>query len=232
MSLGTYLEILAKYRRNHGFTLLMVLFLSIVALAFVGITLQIASLTGSGGRVTGASELKYNYLQYAAEVGKAMLKEATDNSKPVPRYFHKPGVSESTSITSVDILLVGVPGGGYLEREIKLKDKEIRRLNLSGGRVTLKVKVYDMQYNPENISSGLRNTKDFELLPPSIRTASWRGGSQQVNTENPDHKPSSGSSSQEANAGVYLIRASLVLSGVRGGNVTFLDEAIIQSNRL
>ena len=167
-----------KYRRfdgkRAGFSLIIVLIISLVGFAIVGVTLQLTVLSSGSGRVVSAAHTKYNILQDAVEEGKAALKEAMVGVD-FPLTYDDTG----EKITSADMLLVDYdfdenePKGVVYNRGLNRGD--LGRLGIAGNGGSLKVAVYDMQYDPKKIPKEVGDGEDeispgeLNMLPPSDR---------------------------------------------------------------
>ncbi|MDR1650861.1 MAG: hypothetical protein LBR87_03660, partial [Synergistaceae bacterium] len=62
-------------KRRRGFSLIVVLIVSLLGLAIVGATVQMTFLSSGAGRFAASGVDKYNFLQDAVEEGKAHLKK-------------------------------------------------------------------------------------------------------------------------------------------------------------
>jgi hypothetical protein len=174
------------------------------------------------------------------EEGKAILKKSMDNTDDPPRFFDKAGIAEDEIITDPDILLLdnaysgGYPLGVAVNRP--LNDTMLGRLGITGHSGTLTVRIYDMQYDPENVNDSALTTDGLNLMPPSVIATGaddWRGGG--PTTFDPDKKkPVAGGGGGANNTGVYLIRATLNVNGAVASTnkMWMLDTAIIQSNNM
>ena len=230
-----------RMRKRAGFSLLIVLIISIVGLAIIAVTMQMTVLSTGSGRVVSAGNTKYNFMQDAVELGKAILRMAMDNSDERPVYKGK-----NNPITDIDDLLIACK---YCPDELELPDpwefhcweisRELNRadlgkLGIAGNGGQLVVKVYDMQYDWDAVD--LANPDDEKMLPPSLEltgtaaAGSYVGesGMLPIGPSNPTHDDgfSGGPPKPPENAGVYLIRATLTIEGKR----TILDTAVIQAN--
>jgi len=236
-----------RYRRRSGFSLIIVLIISLVGLAIVGITLQLTVLSAGSGRVASASNMKYNLLQDAVEEGKAALKkEVGEKEDDVPRY------SGSGEIKNVEELLIdlsfnpALADGVVLERNFNRS--QLGKLGIdpasTGGNLT--VGIYYMggfDVDP-TISSA-----DLKMLPPKIELLGQAGGESVLvppgeggkldgggGGEQPDPGETGGSggggNASTDDAGVYLIRASLVIHkpNPKDDERSTLDTAVIQMN--
>ena len=208
--------------KRAGFSLIIVLIISLVGFAIVGVTLQLTVLSSGSGRVVSAAHTKYNILQDAVEEGKAALKKAMVGVE-FPLTFDDDTFKE---ITSADMLLVDYdfdedePKGVVYDKGLNRSD--LGRLGIAGNGGSLKVAIYDMQYDPRNVGS--MTPDDLHMLPPSISphgNSAWIGGI--VGQTPPDPSKST------LHTGVYLIRATLEVEGAEK-RTWILDSAMIQSN--
>ncbi|MDR1651649.1 MAG: hypothetical protein LBR87_07660 [Synergistaceae bacterium] len=231
-------------RKKSGFSLIAVLIISLIGLAAVGAALQFANVSSGAGTMSSALSVKYNILQDAVEEGKARLKRSMDNLDPPHRYFDKASVPEDTVITQSDMLLLAdeytVPGEvsprplGY--REVPLGRGDLTRLGIPGDSGELVVRIYDMQYDPEKIAevgteSGQIAPAELALLPPSVSVLGADDFEIGITTDAPDYDRTIGHGLSANNTGVYLIRASLSVTGAGSEMRAWtLDTSIIQSN--
>jgi hypothetical protein len=219
-----------KPKKRAGFSLIVVLIISLVGLAILGATLQFTVSAGGAGRVAGASGAKYNLLQEAVEEGKAALMEIMDNTKPIPRHANA-DEDDEPPIDDLSDLLVSADLGGPARGVVKnqpISSSELGRLGImdnTGGGGTLSVHIYDMQYTPTLIDDSSMPADEFEMLPPSIILdfVNWSAypNLKQANEEITGPKGA-------ANTGAYLIRATLSV----GGRKTTLDTAVLQANNM
>jgi hypothetical protein len=213
--------------KNRGFSLLVVLVISMIALALTGALLQVSTNSAGVGRSNSAKDVKYNILQGGIEQGKAELGRIVKNADEIPKYTDKYGGAEPTEIASVATLLIEK---GEVVTETWTKSR-LGRLGIAGDSATFKVRIYDMQYKPElvpSVDSGKITLKEMGLLPPSMTVSGGVPSGSDGTVWDPDDDgtiPGSGGGSS-TNAGVYLIRASLEI----GGRDYLLDSAVIQSN--
>ena len=135
---------------------------------------------------------------------------------------------------------MGVPISRTLTRS------DLSKLSIAGNSGTMTVKIYDMQYDAENVPPGI--TEDQRnLLPPSMTLygsgrastvrdpASWVDPGSAGRTVDGDVLVGNGGndegrivSGSATNAGVYLIRAYLTTD--QRERPTMLDTAVIQAN--
>jgi hypothetical protein len=197
----------AAFRRKKGFSLIVVMILSLVNLAIMGVALQFAVSSSGGGRVNSAMAAKYNLLQNALEDGKARLKKSMDNDGPPHSYLHN-GIDTST-ITSPDmLLLIDRPATdvytnlddsdfnlGTITQSLLKSDLE--RIGIFGDSGELTVKIYDMLYDPGSVA--IKDAEYLRLMPPAMSLP----GDEEENTvwDLEDVR--------SAEVGVYLIRAAL-----------------------
>jgi hypothetical protein len=204
-----------KIGGRRGFSLIVVLVLSLIALAMLGGVFHYATGSGGAGRITSSALGRYNLLQDSAETGKAELKKMMDNLDPPPRYsgFR---AEPPLAISQADDLLIDVNphslGKGVILRE-----------HTSAG--VLEVKIYDMQYDAGSVSPSIAPAERGKL-PPAITLKGsdpWKlvGDIKDVVEED-----TSGSGEGSTNTGAYLVRAVLTV----GDRESFLDTAIFQSN--
>ena len=233
-----------RSRKRSGFSLIIVLIVSMIGLAIIGATLQFTVMSSGGGRIVAAGNTKYNFLQDAVEEGKAALKAAMDVSDPdfkVPRHYSEEDVEKPLeTIGNVDELLIkykfdtALANGVVFARSLSRSD--LGKLGITGNGAVLDVKIYDMQYAASadvTIPAG-----ELKLLPPSMLLyGSSSGPPPDPNLDDPfkpkgDPKTPQATESVESgagNAGVYLIRASLLIDGQN--SPTILDTALIQSRK-
>jgi hypothetical protein len=189
---------------------------------------------GGAGRTSSRMAAQYNFLQRAVEEGKSRLKMSMDNTDPPHRYLDKSGVTDATTISAADTLLLSdesaVGLGHVISRD--LGRGELRSQGIAGEGGSLVVKIYDMQYSPDKVDSAMPD-EELGQLPPSMTltgAGDWTDSS--VTTLNPDYEKETGHGSGADNIGVYLVRATLKVRGSGGdsGGVWTLDSAIMQSN--
>ena len=213
------------FGKRHGFSLLLVLIISVLGMTMIAAAMQITVLSSGSGRVVSAGNEKYNTLQSAVQEGMAALHKAmVDNTDDGPIRC------DGDTIETVDCLLVAHDFGAGLELGIvcdrPLSGSDLGKLRIAGNSGTLRVAVYDMQYDPQKISPTLSGTPALlNMLPPSLILEGGSGwGGRSVTTEAPDVDPNAHRTAS-SNDGVYLVRATLNVSG----RTWILDSAIIQS---
>jgi hypothetical protein len=236
------------FRRRRGFSLIVVLILSLIALAVIGAVMQYAVSSGGRGRVSSASAVRYNLLQDALEEGRALLKQSMDNDGKPHRYLDK-GIPEDTPITASDILLltdspsptdypgVDFPLGNAITRPMSKSDLE--RIGILGDSGALTVRIYDMQYNPELVpemgaGADQISPEELQLIPPSMSLLGEDDFDVAITTDAPDYERGKKAGASANNAGVYLIRAELSVAGAGGAPARSwkLETSIVQANKL
>ncbi|MCL2683626.1 MAG: hypothetical protein FWE55_00130 [Synergistaceae bacterium] len=217
-----------RLRKRSGFSLIIVLIVSLIGFAIVAVALQATMMSSGSGRAVSAGNTKYNFLQDAVEEGKAALKKAMDNDNPPPRYAD---YDTEPSLTDVDDLLIehsfnaALGNGVVLHRNFNRN--QLGRLGIAGRNSgSLTVKVFDMQYPADSVAPGI----DISLFPPSMFLYGSGEGSYDPGTVPPTTSPGAIGSGAATNAGVYLIRASLEVAIGSETEKTLLDTAVIQSN--
>ena len=228
--------------RRPGFSLIIVLIVSMIGLAIVGATLQFTMMSSGSGRVVSAGNTKYNFLQDAVEEGKAALKAAMDDPDVIPpRYFPEGGTSADIgNIVNVGQLQIKHKFDPALDNGLvfvrTLSRGELGKLGIAGDSATLDVKIYDMQYKGGDVDPAIA-AGEMKMLPPAMSLFGGAGSPMKnpiggtpdgpPGHEYPGTASGSGGSGDATNAGVYLIRASLLING--HDNPTMLDTAVIQS---
>ncbi|MDR3164917.1 MAG: hypothetical protein LBU13_05015 [Synergistaceae bacterium] len=237
-----------KKRKKHaGFSLIVVLIISLTGLAVIGVTLQFAVSSGGAARMAGASAVKYNLLQRAVEEGRAKLIEKMDNTDPIPRYV---GCDLGDGdkgfpnywINSMACLLINRDLDdsadtidGIVKNET-IHASALGRLGIfgSGSDGLLTVAIYDMQYEPARVVAPdaspplplpTMTETDYKRLPPSIILAKavWRKDGDILA---PDHNDQNATAA--GRTGAYLVRATLKI----GDRESILDSAILQANNM
>jgi len=207
--------------KRHGFSLFSVLIISVLGMTIIAAFLQMTVLSSGSGRVVSAGNEKYNILQSAVQEGVAALHKAMFSEDDPIR-------CDGDTIETIDCLLVAHDFGAGLGIVCNksLSGSDLGKLRIAGNSGTLKVAVYDMQYDPQKISPTLSGTPALlNMLPPSVILEGGSGwGGRSVTTEAPDVDPNAHRTAS-SNAGVYLVRATLNVSG----RTWILDSAMIQS---
>ena len=212
--------------RHSGFSLLLVLILSMISLAIIGATLEVTVLSAGSGRVVTSSNSRYNVLQGAIEEGKAELKKAMYHAPEPIRYV---GYDPDTDpvISNVDDLLLDHNFSPSLGKGVAVSRtitrNELGKLGIganSGGNIV--VKIFDMQYPGDSVDTAVIHPAELNKLPPSMPLYGSGESSWPVSS---DPNAGGGISGNASNAGVYLIRASLTI----GDRETVLDTSLIQS---
>ena len=122
-------------------------------------------------------------------------------------------------ITSADMLLV-MP-----EERRTLSRKELNLYGLAWSKGDLSVKIYDMQYSKADVSPSME-LAEISQLHPAMLLAGTDDGSDTGPACDDDLDPNDGEAETAANAGAYLIRASLEIDGVRKGTI---DLAVVEN---
>ena len=245
-----------RMRKRAGFSLIIVLIISILGLAMIAATMQMTVLSTGSGRVVSAGNTKYNFMQDAVQLGKAILKQSMDDCDDPPVY-------KGGEITKVEDLLItckycsgGTPGcaGPDLPASWKfdcwkisrnLERADLGKLGIAGNSALLEVKIYDMQYSTDPQYFKVTDSNELKLFPPSITLPGGAGAHTYVgktynpNANLPIEAPPEGEEDGEgstpatsenvSNAGAYLIRATLIIDG-QVDRATILDTAVIQAN--
>lgn len=192
-----------------GFSLVVVLIVSLVGMAIIGVAFYIyeSSVSQTGTALMRVQE--YNALQSALEQGKNLLLEMVDNSDPMPRWYDNlPGTS---SITDPDQLIIE-------NGELDISDR------VYGENVTIHVAIYDSFYDSSIVDSGM-NARRLAEMPPAHR---FEGGGMMQEMKPDEPGEDSSSSAHMANIGVYLIRAQMTVRG----EVKKLETSVVQRNNL
>jgi Tfp pilus assembly protein PilV len=214
-------------KKNRGFSLIVVLIISMIALTLAGMSLNVSMNSAGAGRTNSARDVKYNILQDGIEQGKAALMQLVNAAPQIPKYTDRHGGTEPTEITALDTLLID---RGDVLTETWTKSK-LGRLGIAGDNATFKVRIYDMQYKPglvPSVASGKITAKEMESFPPAV-TLTGKAFSSESTALDPDDDgtvPGLAGNSPDS-AGIYLIRASLEI----GGRDYSLDTAVIQSRK-
>ena len=194
-------------RGRRGFSLIVVLLVSLIGLVAVGAMMQIMEVNAGAGRTASTVNSAYNFLASEVEETRAVIIASLDQ-KEVPRRMG------TESITAADDLLVWEDW-----RELEEEDMALYGLGGTSGAVT--VKVYDMQYNVDTVSSEL-DEAEINHMPPSLN---WLAGEAGPKDDMSQSEPGEyGGEGSPVDVGVYLIRASLEIDGVPSSTV---DLAIV-----
>jgi hypothetical protein len=197
-------------RKNKGFSLLVVLILSIIAMFFAGVTLNITTNSAGSGRVSSRSGDTYNILQSEIERARSALKEEMFSRKDAI----KCGLSEKDTVNSIQDLEVLKDGAPFWRVDYKRK--------FMGQTGDVSVRIYDMQYFSENVAPGA-NRAD---MPPSVKLEGKESGPGTSEALEPGTSMSSGSG-PALDAGIYLIRATATFAN---GVTHKLDVSVIQNS--
>jgi hypothetical protein len=109
--------------------------------------------------------------------------------------------------------------------ERHLNARELSRFGFSGRGGVIKVKIYDMQYDPSLVDMSMPSA-EMALMPPSLNLS---GGSAYSGAKalDPDTEES-GIGGTASNAGAYLIRSTLEVDGKM---VKTHETGLIQANK-
>jgi hypothetical protein len=196
-------------RGRRGFSLIVVLLLSLIGLAVIGVAMNIVAVNTGAGITASTINRNYNLLVNEVEIARAWIIASLDNGEIPER---EGGVLSAKTITSADQLLVV---GGELHRT--LTPQEMGLYGVGGGSGAVTVKVYDMQYYPEALSNELKDdSAEINRLPPSLPLFVEQGPKDDQAQSAPVVV---GGGSLWAGGGVYLIRASLEINGVTSSTV-------------
>jgi hypothetical protein len=197
-----------KMRKNKGFSLLIVMILSVISMIFIGVSLNFAYNSSGAGRVSDRSNDSYNILQSEIERARSALRLEMSSRKDAM----KCGLSENDSINSLDDLEVLKDGAPFWRVDYGKK--------FGGMAGDVSVRIYDMQYSPENVAASALTA----ALPPSVRL---RGTARAETGEalEPGTNPVGGGA--VLNAGVYLIRAVVTF---QNGVTNKIDVSVIQNS--
>jgi hypothetical protein len=203
-----------RLKKRRAFSLVAVLFISIVGMAFVGAIMYNFQSSSGSSRVSGGSKLEYNLLQDGVEKGKAILKDFMANEDPPPEGINVGDVDELA-----DLLLDGIGDHGVVY------SRDLTGGDLAGRKGNIRVEIFDMDYNP--VLNSAITPAEIAKLPPSLTIGSgggtgyrsWGVGASSAGTSSP-------------NSHAYLIRATLEVNDVRGvgKKIKVLDTSIVQSN--
>jgi hypothetical protein len=238
----------ARFQKRKGFSLIVVLIISLIGLSIAGVALQFLVSSGGSGRVSSSLAAKYNILQNAVEEGRALLKLSMNHTGEPHRYHHKDSIAENDPITDSSILLltdspsptdypdVDFPLGNAITRS--LNKTELGRVGVFGDSGLLTVRIYDMQYDPGLVAevgngAGEISPEELRLLPPSVSLSGADNFDVAITTDAPDYERSIGHGVSANNAGVYLIRATLSVASAGGSpdQTWRVETSVVQANR-
>ena len=235
--------------QKRGFSLIVVLIISLVGLAAVGAVMQFVTSSAGSGRVSSAQAVKYKLLQDALEEGRAILRQSMDNTGAPHSYLHKDGIDDGTLITSSGMLLltdspspteypgVDFPLGNAITRNLSKRDLE--RVGVFGDSGVLTVRIYDMLYDPKSVApvgtgAGQISPEELQLMPPAMSLLGEDDFEVLSNTDAPDYERSIGHGLTTNNAGAYLVRASLSVPRAGGAppHTWSIETSVVQSNNM
>jgi hypothetical protein len=194
---------------RRGFSLLVVLLISLVGMIMVGAMMQIMTVNSGAGRAASTISRDYNLLVSEVEKARARIIESLGNAQ-VPKRPVGMGM-----ITAADMLLVEE---GEERRTLSPKEMGLYGLGGTSGAVT--VKIYDMQYAASDVSPAMDPT-EMNSLPPSLILSGKSVQKDDSPTSDNNLTPGDGGGGggPAANVGAYLIRASLEIDGIPSGTV-------------
>ena len=195
-------------RKHRGFSLLIVIILSLVAMAFVGAALNLAGNSSGAGRTSVRSNDSYNILQSEIERARAALKAEMSSRKDAI----KSGLPEKGAIDSPEDLEVLKDGAPFWRVDYSQK--------VGGAEGNVSVRIYDMRYSPDGVASAALAAE----LPPSVTLKSGGSEKSEVLTPGTSDPGASGASSS---AGVYLIRATIAFANKVTNKI---EAAVIQNS--
>jgi hypothetical protein len=164
--------------KQKGFSLIIVLMVTLCAMFLLGGALGLQGVFAGSSVRSVASDQAYNVLEHEIEKAKGKLKMEMISRKNALRRAAPNGAINSLK----DLLVVDGGGAVFLDTDSKV---------MVGGRMSdMNIRIYDMLYDPKNISSSAMPPDDVPLLPPAVKD---------LNLD----------TSVAPSAGVYLIRASL-----------------------
>jgi hypothetical protein len=195
-------------KKYKGFSLLIVMILSVVAMTLIGTALHFAVSSFGVGRTAVRSSYAYNILQSEIEKARSALKMEMASRKDAI----KSGASGSGSINSIDDLEVLKNGVPFWRADYTK--------NVAGMNGNVSVRIYDMQYSMKDVASHAHSAN----LPPAVTLQVTAGSESEVMEPGMTDSVGGGSA---VNAGVYLIRASIAFPNKITNKI---DVAVIQNS--
>jgi hypothetical protein len=198
---------------RRGFSLIIVLLISLVGLAVIGAVMNVATVNTGAGMTASTINRNYNLLVSEAEKARSWIIASLDKGL-VPG-----GGAIRKAIMSPEELLVEELVGSGDVRTLSPKEMGLYGVGGNSGIVTLRI--YNMQY--DNVSEKM-NPADIQRLPPSMMLPADYGDKNFEPVNDASLGNGGGGSGGEsgsgaANAGAYLIRASLEIDGVPSSTV-------------
>jgi hypothetical protein len=131
---------------------------------------------------------------------------------------------------------VDFPLGNAITRDMNKKD--LGRLGVFGDSGLLTVRIYDMQYDPTLVpkqvgsGSGEISPEELQLLPPHMSLLGEDDFDIKMTTLGPNRVNRKPYGLSANNAGAYLIRATLSITGTGGSSAQSwsVETSVIQSN--
>jgi hypothetical protein len=200
-------------KRLKGFSLIVVLIIALIGMAFIGVVLSTFELFSSASRNEWRAEDVYNELSREVEKAKATLKqEMIASTEPF-----KMDTSIAT-ITSLDQLIIVHPATGE-----HVGERNDVPVSVGGKRALIQVRLYTMEYDLNIVPDTI-----LKELPPVMRLkAQGAGGSSGPKGEDSGPPGPRGTSTHASNSGIYLIKATM---NILDTNETFSIETSITQN--
>ena len=188
-----------RLKSRKGFSLILVLLVSLCGMFIIGGVLSMFGIFAGAARRSVSSDMVYSFLEEEVEKAKGALKMEMGGRKLALR--RQLNGSRPASLQDLEVLR---DDGSPFWR---VDDNSVR---VAGKNGTLTVRVYDMQYDPADITS--IRAEDRPLLPPAITGMNASAGGGDPDAEWEPGKTSSALPGDPLNTGVYLIRASIQMS--------------------
>jgi hypothetical protein len=197
---------------RRGFSLIIVLLISLVGLAVVGAVMNIATVNTGADMTASTINRNYNLLVSEVEKARSWIIASLDHGQ-VPG-----GGAITREIMSPEELLVEeLVGSGDIRT---LSPKEMGLYGVGGNSGTVTLRIYNMQY--DKVSSAM-DPADVKRLPPSmmlpVGEGEGLGPKDETDLEEGGGAGGSSTGAGAADAGVYLIRASLEIDGAPSSTV-------------
>ena len=210
-------------RGKRGFYLIAVLIISMVGMAMVGGMLYSFQTFTGGARVVFSDTAVNNILEDGVEKGRAILKARMNNTDPPPRWMDKDGLDADSPIPDVDTLLLD--DGIVYEADLSGRD-------LAGKTGSVRVEIFDMQYDPAKNEVQITDQEELMRLPHSFMIKGSYEDWIQRNPKSEGGEVTGTSGASPVNAGAYLIRATLEIESGVDREVKTLETAVVQTNLL
>jgi hypothetical protein len=177
-----------------------VLLVSLCGMFITGGVLSMFGIFSGSARRSVSSDMVYNFLEEEVEKAKGALKMEMGGRKLALRRNLNGGHPASLK----DLEVLRDDGSPFWS----VDDSHIL---VAGKNGTLTVRVYDMQYDPADITS--IRAEDRHLLPPAIMGMNASAGEMDPDGYSEPGKAASTLPGDPLNTGVYLIRASIQMPG-------------------